>query len=198
MRRPRACERVAMCWASGPGSELKTRQPSTSISTSMSVRGSRSTGSALGPANLTTTDRRESTRPRSAAGVSMAARRPRSMMATRWHSWSASSMLWVVMNTVMPCSRFMRTITSRIIRVLATSRPDVGSSRNRICGELTKAMQSISRWRKPLDSSRPFCLARVSRSKICRSSVQRCSRAAFATPCNSAISSTFWRTVRSA
>ena len=59
-----------------------------------------------------------------------------------------------------PRSRFRRAITPRISRVLATSRPEVGSSRNRMSGSLTNAMHNISRWRRPLESCRPFCRAR--------------------------------------
>ena len=66
------------------------------------------------------------------------------MIASRSHSWSASSRYWVVRKTVVPAA-LMRRTSSQIVRREDGSRPVVGSSRNSTSGEWTSALARSSR-----------------------------------------------------
>src|SRR4029079_18982265 len=81
----------------------------------------------------------------SCAGVPSATIRPWSMIPTRLASTSASSRYWVVRKTVTPSSVARRRTSSQSALRLCTSRPVVGSSRKRICGEWTSASARSSR-----------------------------------------------------
>ena len=67
------------------------------------------------------------------AGVPAAMTCPWSMIARRWHSASASSMLWVVSRMVFPAWWYSRMISHNRMRVCGSS-PALGSSRNSTCG----------------------------------------------------------------
>jgi hypothetical protein len=73
-----------------------------------------------------------------APGVSSAAMRPRSMIATRSQRRSASSMKCVTSTTVVPRSRISRTCF-QVSRRACGSRPVVSSSRKTSSGSLSKA-----------------------------------------------------------
>jgi len=90
----------------------------------------------------------ESTSP---AGVSSAAIRPRSKIATRSQSSSTSSMKWLTSTTVTPLS-LTWPIRSQVARLAPGSRPAVSSSRNTTSGSPTRASAMNSRCFCPPDS----------------------------------------------
>ena len=95
----------------------------------------------------------------------MSISRPWSMIATRSQRRSASSMRWVVRNTVVPRARMPRT-SSQIARRACGSRPVVSSSRNTSSGSFISESAMSSRCFCPPDrvmnqasrfSPRPSC-----------------------------------------
>ena len=90
------------------------------------------------------------------------------MMATRSHSRSASSIRWVVRNTVLPRSRMPRT-SVQIARRACGSSPVVSSSRNTSSGSLMSASAMNSRCFCPPESVMNHAL-RFSASPSCSSS----------------------------
>ena len=102
----------------------------------------------------------------SSLGVPAATIRPWSMIATRSHSCSASSMAWVVSTTVTPSVRSSRTRRHVVARAWG-SIPAVGSSRNTTAGRPTRQSASDRRWRCPPESRRtivPLASRRPTRS----------------------------------
>ena len=85
--------------------------------------------------------------------VSPASSRPRSMIATRSASASASSSRWVVSRMVVPPSRSSRS-TAQVSRRAWASIAPVGSSRIASLGRPTIASARLSRCRSPPDRSR--------------------------------------------
>src|SRR5947199_230839 len=92
-------------------------------------------------------------------GVPRAITRPWSMMARRWQSVSASSMLCVVSRMVLPVWLYSRTISHRSKRVCG-SRPALGSSRNSTCGSCTMARAMERRCIMPPEKPRTIWSAR--------------------------------------
>src|SRR6266702_2402862 len=92
-------------------------------------------------------------------GVPRAITRPWSMMARRWQSVSASSMLCVVSRMVLPVWLYSRTISHRSKRVCG-SRPALGSSRNSTCGSCTMARPMERRCIMPPEKPRTIWSAR--------------------------------------
>jgi hypothetical protein len=87
----------------------------------------------------------------SSDGVPVATTRPRSTIATRSQSSSASSMKWVTSTTVAPSSLTRRT-RSQVARRACGSSPVVSSSKNTTSGRLTRASAMNSRCCSPPDS----------------------------------------------
>ena len=88
-----------------------------------------------------------------AAGVSTCTRRPSRITATRSASDSASSWSWVMSSVAMPCSRWMRRISSRIATRVAASSADSGSSSSSAAGSNTSARASATRCCWPPESA---------------------------------------------
>ena len=129
-------------------------------------------------------------------GLSTATILPWFMIPTRSQSILTSSMLWDVRNIVLP-SRESSIIFSLIIRALATSRPDVGSSRKSNSGSLTSAIESMSRCFIPFDRVFTLLSFRSEIPKTLRSSSAFASAFFRSIPYRAAVSIMFFHTERS-
>jgi hypothetical protein len=73
---------------------------------------------------------------------------PCAMIATRSHSVSATSRVWVLIMIVWPRWVYSRNRSLRILVALGSS-PTIGSSTTITSGRCTKALEMISFWRMP-------------------------------------------------
>ena len=96
-------------------------------------------------------------------------------IATRSHSRSASSRRCVVRKIVTPRWR-SPSISSWTSRAATGSRPEVGSSRNRTSGSLSRARARATRWRRPFDRVPQGSRARSVRLTASRAASIRCAR----------------------
>ena len=101
------------------------------------------------------------------------------MIATRSQRKSASSIACVVRTIASPASSaFSSPSISQMARRLCGSRPVVGSSRNRTCGEWSTPRAISSRRRIPPESSRVICLRRSDRPTCVEPAVDHARQAA--------------------
>ena len=120
---------------------------------------------------------------------------PPEMMATSSQMLFTTSISWVMRITVMPVSRLMVLMSSRIASVFAGSRALVASSLRRTFGDSARAraMATLCFW--PPERLSGYCLIRSESPTLAMSFAARFTRSSFGTPASSIGSATLPNTV---